>query len=192
LLCLYLVFFFFSSRRRHTRSKRDWSSDVCSSDLSWQPYWPRTCRRCGGHETVTRGSGRPRPNGGCRRQAVDGSDRGRHGHDSDVAGRVPAGSRAGRRQRRCPGGERSRGNAGGETDGGAYPALPSPRSRPRGGRGQSGGVAARRGRTGVEMEALTAVAVALLTVYDMVKAVDSGMVIGDVQLVEKQKAPRDD
>src|SRR5207249_7674491 len=28
--------FFFSSRRRHTRSKRDWSSDVCSSDL----YWP--------------------------------------------------------------------------------------------------------------------------------------------------------
>ena len=48
------------------------------------------------------------------------------------------------------------------------------------------------GRTGVEMEALTAVGVALLTVYDMVKAVDGGMVIGDVQLVEKQKAPRDD
>jgi cyclic pyranopterin phosphate synthase len=48
------------------------------------------------------------------------------------------------------------------------------------------------GRTGVEMEALTAVAVALLTVYDMVKAVDSGMVISDVQLVEKQKAPRED
>lgn len=48
------------------------------------------------------------------------------------------------------------------------------------------------GRTGVEMEALTAVAVALLTVYDMVKAVDSNMVIGDVQLVEKQKAPRHD
>ncbi|HEY7193395.1 MAG TPA: cyclic pyranopterin monophosphate synthase MoaC [Gemmatimonadales bacterium] len=48
------------------------------------------------------------------------------------------------------------------------------------------------GRTGVEMEALTAVAVALLTVYDMVKAVDGNMVIGDVQLVEKQKAPRHD
>src|SRR5438045_9618435 len=48
------------------------------------------------------------------------------------------------------------------------------------------------GRTGVEMEALTAVAVPLLTVYDMVKAVDSGMVIGDVQLGEKKKAPRDD
>jgi cyclic pyranopterin phosphate synthase len=48
------------------------------------------------------------------------------------------------------------------------------------------------GRTGVEMEALTAVSVALLTVYDMVKAVDGSMVIGDVQLVEKQKAPRVD
>src|SRR5699024_11984152 len=31
-------FFFFSSRRRHTRSKRDWSSDVCSSDLTVQHY----------------------------------------------------------------------------------------------------------------------------------------------------------
>src|SRR5206468_9922137 len=29
--------FFFSSRRRHTRSDRDWSSDVCSSDLKWSP-----------------------------------------------------------------------------------------------------------------------------------------------------------
>jgi len=45
------------------------------------------------------------------------------------------------------------------------------------------------GRTGVEMEALTAVSVALLTVYDMVKAVDKSLVIGDVQLLEKQKAP---
>src|SRR2546421_8914636 len=31
--CISFVFFFFSSRRRHTRSDRDWSSDVCSSDL---------------------------------------------------------------------------------------------------------------------------------------------------------------
>ena len=45
------------------------------------------------------------------------------------------------------------------------------------------------GRTGVEMEALTAVSVALLTVYDMVKAVDAGMTIGEVRLVEKKKAP---
>jgi cyclic pyranopterin phosphate synthase len=41
-------------------------------------------------------------------------------------------------------------------------------------------------QTGVEMEALTAVSVALLTVYDMVKAVDKGMVIADIRLVEKR------
>lgn len=41
------------------------------------------------------------------------------------------------------------------------------------------------GRTGVEMEALTAVQVGLLTIYDMVKAVDRGMVITDVRLLEK-------
>tara|TARA_B100000676_G_scaffold293061_1_gene329358 strand:- start:3526 stop:4002 length:477 start_codon:yes stop_codon:yes gene_type:complete len=40
-------------------------------------------------------------------------------------------------------------------------------------------------RTGVEIEALTAVQVALLTIYDMCKAVDRGMTIGDVRLVEK-------
>jgi len=40
-------------------------------------------------------------------------------------------------------------------------------------------------KTGVEMEALTACTVALLAVYDMVKAADRGMVIGDVQLLEK-------
>ncbi len=42
------------------------------------------------------------------------------------------------------------------------------------------------GRTGVEMEALTAVSVALLTVYDMCKAVDRGMRIEGVRLLEKQ------
>jgi cyclic pyranopterin phosphate synthase len=42
------------------------------------------------------------------------------------------------------------------------------------------------GRTGVEMEALTAVQVGLLTVYDMVKAIDRGMVISDVRLLEKR------
>src|SRR5699024_11395048 len=43
-------FFFFSSRRRHTRSKRDWSSDVCSSDL-WR------CRRGTPTMPPPRGSG---------------------------------------------------------------------------------------------------------------------------------------
>jgi cyclic pyranopterin phosphate synthase len=42
------------------------------------------------------------------------------------------------------------------------------------------------GRTGVEMEALTAASVALLTIYDMCKAVDRGMVIESVRLLEKQ------
>ena len=42
------------------------------------------------------------------------------------------------------------------------------------------------GKTGVEMEALTAVSVAALTLYDMVKAVDKSMVIGDIELVEKK------
>lgn len=41
------------------------------------------------------------------------------------------------------------------------------------------------GRTGVEMEALTAVQIGLLTVYDMVKAVDRGMVMGDIKVLEK-------
>ena len=40
--------------------------------------------------------------------------------------------------------------------------------------------------TGVEMEALTAVSIAALTLYDMVKAVDKGMIISDVRLVEKR------
>lgn len=41
------------------------------------------------------------------------------------------------------------------------------------------------GKTGVEMEALTAVSIAALTVYDMCKAVDKGMTIGDIRLLTK-------
>jgi cyclic pyranopterin monophosphate synthase len=48
------------------------------------------------------------------------------------------------------------------------------------------GVARTVGKTGVEMEALTAVAVTLITVYDMVKALDKGMVISDICLEEKR------
>jgi cyclic pyranopterin phosphate synthase len=44
-------------------------------------------------------------------------------------------------------------------------------------------------QTGVEMEALVAASVAALTVYDMAKAIDKEMVIGEVRLVEKTKAP---
>jgi len=49
------------------------------------------------------------------------------------------------------------------------------------------GVAETTAQTGVEMEALTAVSVAALTVYDMAKAVDKGMSVTDVTLVEKTK-----
>jgi cyclic pyranopterin phosphate synthase len=41
-------------------------------------------------------------------------------------------------------------------------------------------------KTGVEMEALTSTSIALLTIYDMVKAADKGMVIGEIKLLEKQ------
>jgi len=43
------------------------------------------------------------------------------------------------------------------------------------------------GKTGVEMEALTAVSVALLTIYDMCKAVDKSMIINDIRLISKEK-----
>lgn len=48
------------------------------------------------------------------------------------------------------------------------------------------GMARLTGQTGVEMEALTATSVALLTVYDMAKALDKGMVIGGVRILEKR------
>jgi cyclic pyranopterin phosphate synthase len=52
-----------------------------------------------------------------------------------------------------------------------------------------GAVVETTAQTGVEMEALTAVTVAALTVYDMAKAIDKEMAIGEVQLVEKTKEP---
>jgi cyclic pyranopterin phosphate synthase len=50
-------------------------------------------------------------------------------------------------------------------------------------------VAETTAQTGVEMEALTAVAVAALTVYDMAKAVDTSMTLSEITLVEKTKEP---
>ncbi len=43
------------------------------------------------------------------------------------------------------------------------------------------------GQTGIEMEALMATSIALLTIYDMCKAVDKNMIIGEIQLIEKTK-----
>lgn len=45
---------------------------------------------------------------------------------------------------------------------------------------------ATHGKTGVEMEAMTAVSIALLTIYDMAKAIDRGMAIGAIRLIEKR------
>src|SRR2546422_7791005 len=58
------VFFFFSSRRRHTRCSRDWSSDVCSSDLSRprpRPPPPPTALRSGGTPPPNRPTASPCP-----------------------------------------------------------------------------------------------------------------------------------
>ena len=88
----------------------------------------------------------------------------------------------GRQGRRAGGGGGGRCD-GGQADGGADPALPPAGAGSRASRGAAGpelpgvrvtATARVTGRTGVEMEALTAVAVACLTVYDMVKAVDRG------------------
>jgi cyclic pyranopterin phosphate synthase len=46
-------------------------------------------------------------------------------------------------------------------------------------------IAKLKGRTGVEMEALTGVSVGLLTIYDMLKAIDKGMIIKNIQLEKK-------
>ena len=47
-------------------------------------------------------------------------------------------------------------------------------------------MASLNGKTGVEMEALTATSIALLTIYDMAKAIDKGMVIEEIRLIEKR------
>src|SRR6266436_7201413 len=67
-----LCFFFFSSRRRHTRCSRDWSSDVCSSDLGPDRLLDRRCAGDGAVHAV----GLPGGPGGigrasCREKSVD-------------------------------------------------------------------------------------------------------------------------
>ena len=82
-----------------------------------------------------------------------------------------------------------------EEDARADPAVPSAghhQGRPSSSRPRASPPASRvtaevkvAGQTGVEMEALTAVSVACLTIYDMLKAADKAMVLGDIRLVEK-------
>src|SRR5438034_11519367 len=96
-----VIFFFFSSRRRHTRSLCDWSSDVCSSDLSsWGLSSDDRGRRGGGGETpgarvrerrAAAGAGR---GGGVREGDRARETRGRAGGD-DLAPRSEQGHRGG-------------------------------------------------------------------------------------------------
>src|SRR6266496_5635898 len=72
-----MIFFFFSSRRRHTRSLRDWSSDVCSSDL------PRRRRRCRDKQ-CSRGTGGCRSSNAPRAREIG---KRREGKSVDLGGR---------------------------------------------------------------------------------------------------------
>ena len=93
-----------------------------------------------------------------------------------------------------------RGDPGRQAHRRADPAVPSAAAHARGGRVSRSTApptpcTARRrsrrfGRTGVEMEALTAVQVGLLTIYDMCKAADRGMVMGDIRVLEKSGGSR--
>src|SRR5207249_8852831 len=60
-IAVWLFYFFFSSRRRHTRSKRDWSSDVCSSDLTPVEVVHSQVRHAGGNLQDEPESGPPQP-----------------------------------------------------------------------------------------------------------------------------------
>src|SRR5256884_7259870 len=53
--CVFICFFFFSSRRRHTRCSRDWSSDVCSSDLKSEIPLERAVRDLADEIVLVRG-----------------------------------------------------------------------------------------------------------------------------------------
>src|SRR2546422_9171502 len=120
-LCCVYIFFFFSSRRRHTRCSRDWSSDVCSSDLSTPALGRRRPRRAGGSRAgVERRRGAPRGwTHGCTGARGGGARRARE----PGGGRSPAGRPLPhRRASRAPGGRPRRRRGGG--GGGAAPVGP--------------------------------------------------------------------
>src|SRR2546428_9799309 len=102
------LFFFFSSRRRHTRSDRDWSSDVCSSDLAAAevppapdaaPLAPEQRRPPRGPRGQGGGRGRGRGRGGDRREGDRGGPRGGDGMIENVVAinRVAEGVKGGPR-----------------------------------------------------------------------------------------------
>ena len=143
---------------------------------------------------VSRRTARPGPHGRRLRQGGDGARGGRARADHDVARRAAADPRRRDEEGRSAADGAARRHHGGQADGRADSALPSADSVARRRHARRRCATATRiearvrttDRTGVEMEALTAVAVAALTIYDMVKAVDRAMVIGDIRLVEKR------
>src|SRR5687768_18510427 len=86
-----LFVFFFSSRRRHTRCSRDWSSDVCSSDLPGKcsggakPATGKGLDRA--HERITRSPSARRRSGGCTSGSARRSEERREGKSVDLGGR---------------------------------------------------------------------------------------------------------
>src|SRR5687768_17792154 len=81
-LVYYFFFFFFSSRRRHTRCSRDWSSDVCSSDL-WPPESARAPSPSAVTSSSTKASSGPTPGRGWSFR----SEERREGKSVDLGGR---------------------------------------------------------------------------------------------------------
>src|SRR5436309_14447007 len=80
IIIIFFFFFFFSSRRRHTRFSRDWSSDVCSSDLSWNAWKKDSSRAC----ASTTACSVSRPSGSIRHRR---SEERRVGKSVDLGGR---------------------------------------------------------------------------------------------------------
>ena len=146
--------------------------------------------------SVARRRARAHPHGGRQRQAGHGA-RSRRGRAHPHVGRSAAADPRRRASKKGdPLADRAAGrHHGGQADVGADSVVPSAaalaRRRPADAARRRLSIEARvrtTGPTGVEMEALTAVAVAALTVYDMVKAVDKAMVIGEIRLARRRPA----
>src|SRR2546429_5696551 len=113
------VFFFFSSRRRHTRCSRDWSSDVCSSDLGAPRGSGEPDRGAGGESRAAPGRGDPGRPGECRAAVARSRQRRR---PTPAGGTGPRATAAGAAGRGRPRG-RARPGAGGVRLGRAEPLV---------------------------------------------------------------------
>src|SRR2546422_6110806 len=121
-------FFFFSSRRRHTRCSRDWSSDVCSSDLAGDPEAVELVREAGDGDVVPRDIDRdgldekPVAQGGGGDGAGSSDEELATGEGNRHRGKVTGAGRLGREEAaRCCHPERARGTRATRR---IYPAYP--------------------------------------------------------------------